>query len=396
MTKSNNSAASLPRIDPAADHAQLADARKQSGLATSDRGFEVLTYDNGWAVQSSKEMDIGGGFGVILDQVGITEGPIRDEWNKQVICHDDDQRERLRKPFERLLRPQQVAKLQGTVRNLINGILDDIEDPTNVDFMKQFADRLPTQLFCILISAPLEMEADIFRITSQINPPILTFDVPGIKASEAAYWEGLEIMRKYIEARRGNLGDDFTSELIRCEQEGLLAADEVETAAMSLLMASMDNTMHQIGLTLGTLLEDRSRWEQLLARPMAAPKAAEETFRMCPRFNAITRHASKEVEFEDFTFPADSWVQVHTRSCGRDETKFDDPNEFRLDRAPSRALQFGAAQYSCLGATLARLEISETLKIISERFPNIKMIGDWEYEAGPLVSECKKLQVSLV
>jgi len=396
MSESHNAPEELPRINPVATHSEYAEARRKSWVAASERGYEILAFDQGLAVETNKQVDVGGGFGVVLDQVGITEGRFRDEWEKQVICHDDDERERMRKPFERLLRPQQVAKLQGTVRELIHGILDDIEDPTDVEFMKQFADRLPTQLFCKLISAPLEMEGDIFRITSQINPPILTFDVAGIKASEEAYFEGLELMRGFIAARRDDLNEDFTSELIRCEQEGMIRPDEVETIAMSLLMASMDNTMHQLGLTFGTLLEDRSRWEAVLAKPTAAPKAAEETFRMCPRFTTIQRHTPTEIQIDDFTFPADKWLMVSTRACGRDEKKFEDPDEFRLDRPAARALQFGGNQYSCLGATMARLEISESIKIISERYPGIRMIEPWDYEVGPLVAECKKLRVSLV
>ena len=386
----------LQQVSPMADIDGYKQARSHDWVGASPRGFEVLGFDNGWQVINSKNTDIGGGFGTVLDQVGITEGRYRDEWAKQVVCHDKgEQRTRLREAFTRLLKPQQVAKLQDTVRTLINGILDDIEDKSHVDFMTEFAIRLPTQLFCVLVSAPLSLEGEIYRITSQINPPILNFDKAGIPASEAAYFEGLAFMREHIEARRGNLGDDFTSELIRCELEGILRSDEVESVAMSLLMASMDNTMHQLGLTFGTLLEERSRWESVLARPTASPKAAEETFRMCPRFNAIGRHTPGELEIGDAVFPADTWVQVATRSCGRDEAKFEDPDQFRLDRPAARALQFGSVEYSCLGATLARLEVSESIRIIADRFPDISMLGEWEYEVGPMISECLKLKVAL-
>jgi cytochrome P450 len=281
------------------------------------------------------------------------------------------------------------------VRELIHGILDDIEDPTDVDFMEQIAYRLPTQLYCELISAPRVMAPEILRITNSINPPLITFNKDRLPESEAAYWEGLEFLRHHIEARRSQLGDDFTSELIRCEQQGMITEDEMMSIAMSLLVASMDNTMHQIGLTFATLLEDRTRWEQVLARPTAAAQAAEETFRMCPRFNVIMRHASQEIVVDDFTFPAGSWVCVNTRSAGRDESKFETPDEFRLGRSASKSLQFGGASFSCLGATLARLESSELIRIVGERFPNIRMLGDWKAEVGPMVTECEHLRVSL-
>jgi len=386
----------LPHISPVATFAEYAEVRKKSWVGVSERGFEVLTYDKGWAVMSGKEFDIGGGFGNILDQLGITEGPYREEWDKIIVCTEGERRDHMRKPYMHLLKPQQVAKLQPLVRELIHGILDDIEDPTDVDFMKEIGDRLPTQLYCELISAPREMAPEIWRITNSINPPLITFNKARLKESEDAYWEGMAFLKEHIEARRDNLGDDFTSELIRCELSGMIKPDETTSVAMSLLIASMDNTMHQLGLSLATLLEDRSRWEQVLARPTAAPQAAEETFRLCPRFNVIMRHVSQDVTLDDFTFPADSWIAVATRSAGRDETKFDAPDEFRLGRPASKALQFGGSSFSCLGATLARLEISEMIKIIAERYPNIRMIGEWKAAIGPMVTECEHLRVSLV
>ncbi len=240
------------------------------------------------------------------------------------------------------------------------------------------------------------MAPEVLRITEAINPPILTFDAARMPESENAYWEGKAMLEKHIEARKNNLGDDFTSELLRLEAEGLIPPGETITFAMSFLIASMDNTMHQLGLTFGTLLEDRSRWEQVLAKPTAATQAGEETIRLCPRFNIIARHASKAITVDDFTFPADSWIWIDTRAGGRDETKFEAPDEFRLGRPPTRALQFGSANFSCLGATLARLELSETIRIIAERFPDIRMLGEWQADIGPMVSECAQLRVSLV
>ncbi|HZU62231.1 MAG TPA: cytochrome P450 [Novosphingobium sp.] len=386
----------LPRISANPTDAEYAEARRHGWLATSERGYEVLAYKQGWEVMSSKAFGIGGGFGNILDQLGLTEGPYRDEWNKIIVCTEHDLRDHMRKPYMHLLKPQQVAKLQGLVRELIHGILDDIKDPTDVDFMKEIGDRLPTQLYCELISAPRAMAPEIYRITNSINPPLITFNKARLKESEEAYWEGMAFLTEHVEARRNNLGDDFTSELIRCEQAGMMRPDETMSVAMSLLIASMDNTMHQLGLSFGTLLEDRSRWEQVLARPSAAPQAAEETFRLCPRFNVITRHAPEDVEMDGFVFPAGSWVMVATRSTGRDEAAYDTPDSFRLGRPAGKALQFGGSSFSCLGATLARLEISETIRIIAERFPGIRMIGDWHKAVGPMVTECEQLRVSLV
>src|SRR5688572_1514328 len=153
----------LPRISVLASDRDYTEARQQCWVATSDRGYEVLTHENGRAIASGKQFDIGGGLGLLLDQVGITEGRYREEWNKQIVCCEGERRAHMRKPFMHLLKPTIVAKLQKTVRDLINTILDDIENPADVDFLKEFAFRLPTLLFCELVSAPRELEAEVLR-----------------------------------------------------------------------------------------------------------------------------------------------------------------------------------------------------------------------------------------
>lgn len=41
--------------------------------------------------------------------------------------------------------------------------------------------------------------------------------------------------------------------------------------------------------------------------------------------------------------------------ANRDETIFDDPHSFRIDRSPNPQLSFGVGEHFCLGANLARL-----------------------------------------
>jgi cytochrome P450 len=385
----------LPRLPDCPSYEEYAAARKISWLATSERGFEVLTHDNGWAVLSGEQFDNGGGFGKhILDKLGITEGTYREAWDKIIISLDGEPRERMRKPLRHLFKPHHVAKLQSVVRGLVNDILDEVNNPRDVDFMREIATRLPTLLYCHLISAPRELESTIFRITNSILPPLLTFNKARFKESEDAYMEGIAFMRAHIDARRKNLGDDFTSELIRCELDGMMSEDETMSIAMALLQASMDNTYHQMGLIFGTLLEDRSRWEQVVAKPDRAHQATEECMRLCPKFNLITRHAPVDIVVNDFTFPADSWVHVNVRSAGRDETKFDDSNSYRLGRPPT--LQFGGSRYGCLGANVARLEFRELVGIVAERYPKIRLIGEWKKTVTRITTECEHLRVSLV
>lgn len=396
MANSAAPAKPLPRISAntaaAEDYAQ---ARRENWVAQSSRGLEVLRYRQGWAVLRHPQLEKGPAFRRRLDDIGLTSGPAREAWEEMLICNEGEVRDRLRKPLMELFSPVQMAKLQAHVRAIVDEVLDEIEDPADVDLMEQIAWLIPSRVYCHLISAPKSLAPRMALLSDSILAPILTCDKARLQDSIDAVAAAWSFIEEHIEARRRDLGDDFTSLMIRQQMAGLLTQRELIMQAMSIQQASIDNTVHQIGLTMGALLEDQDRWRRLADDPGLVGKALEETFRMRPRFGTIFRYAREAVELEDIVIPADSWVFVSTRSAGRDEEAFEDPDSFRLDRPATRPLMFGAGPYNCLGQTLARLEITELLKALLERFPGIRLLGDWRVRDTNAVSEVSRLRVAL-
>lgn len=387
----------LPELAPDTNSAEdYACARREHWVAQSSRGLEVLRYRQGFDLLDHRALLKGPAWLQRLDTLGLTSGPAREYWERQLLTSEGERRERLRKPMAQLFRPAQMAKLQKAVRAIIDDALDRISDPTDVDFMQQIAWQIAPRVYCHLVSAPMETADEIGRLSDRVVQPILTGDKSRRQDSIDALWQAYDFNKKHIDARRGNLGDDFTSALIRLEMEGLIDPDDVTLHGMTLLQASIDNTVHQFGLTFMTLLEDRRRWEQLLARPSLIGSAAEETYRLQPRMGTLIRYAPEAVSYEDIVIPADSWVYVSARSAGRDEAQFDDPNSFRVDRRPARAMMFGNGPYDCLGMTLVRLEMAEALKAVIERFPDIRMLDEPRLFKTNAVTEVEHLRVALV
>lgn len=371
-------------------------ARQQDWVAQSPRGLEVLRYRQGFDLLDHRGLQKGPAWLQRLDNLGLTSGPAREYWERQLLTSEGARRERMRVPMAQLFRPAQMAKLQKAVRAIVDDALDRIEDPTDVDFMQQFAWQIPPRVYCHLISAPMESAMEIAHLSDRVVQPILTGDTSRLQDSIDALWMAYDFNKTHIEARRGNLGDDFTSALIRLEMEGVISSDDMTLHGMTLLQASIDNTIHQIGLTFMTLLEDRRRWEELLARPSLVGPAAEETYRLRPRMGTLIRYAPEAVAYEDIVIPADSWIYVSARSAGRDEEKFDEPETFSLGRPPARAMIFGNGPYDCLGMTLVRLEMIEALRAVIKRFPGIRMLDEARTFDTNAVSEVAHLRVALV
>lgn len=374
---------------------ELQQAREQNWVAQSSRGLEVLTYEQGFEVLEHPELEKGPSFRRRLDDVGIVDGEIRDLWNLMLVNNEGAYRKKLRVPLASLFRPAQVAKLRVHVRTIVNEILDEIGDPGSVDLMQELCWRVPPMMYCHLVSAPVELAPTVARLSDSILAPILTADPTRRQESVDAFLEGWEFVRDHIEARRQNIGNDFTSVMIKQQIEGLLTEDQLMAEGMSILQASVDNTVHQMGNTFGTLLQEPSRWQQLLDNPDASTPIIEEVIRLRPRFGTIFRYAPHEITVDDQVIPADSFVYVSVRSAQRDARVFSDPNTYNIDRPAKRPLMFGAGPYNCLGQNLARMEIEEALKAVAERFPKIRLTEEWTCHDTNAVTETANLKVSL-
>jgi len=393
----NASEIDLPWIDAQTTSLEeLAAARAKSWLARSDRGFEVLRFREGVTVLESNDLEKGKSFRRRLDELGIVDGKIRRDWEQMIVCTDGAYRHHVRAPLIALFRSSQINKLRSAIRGIIEGVLDEITDVDAVDFMADIAWKIPPRVYCHLVSAPYEDAPRVARLSDSTLAPILTGDVSRRQESIDAFNATCDFVRAHLDARRasGSLGEDFTSVMIKQQLDGLLSEEELIFEGTALLQASVDNTVHQMGLTFGTFLEQCDRWAQVVSNEAIIPNAVEEVMRLRPRFGTIFRYIPAPVEIEGRHLPGDSWIFVSVRSANRDENIFEAPDEFRFGRRHPRSLQFGAGPFNCLGQTLARLELYELVKALRERYPSMQMIGDWTAHHTNAITEATHLRVS--
>jgi cytochrome P450 len=374
---------------------ELAEARETSWLAVSDRGYEVLSYAEGHEVLNHPNLPKGPTFLRRLDLLGITEGKVREDWTRILTTTEGEQRRRLRVPLAGLFRPAQVAKLRTEVRAIVEDVLDSVPDRGSVDVMTDIAWRIPSRVYCLLVSAPPELAPVAAKMSDSILTPLLTNDTSRRQESIDAFQDSIVFVREHIEARRKNLGTDFTSVMIRQQIEGMIDEEELVAEGASILQASIDNTAHQLGFMFAVLMKDPARWQRLVDDPSLIPAAVEEVIRVEPRFNTVFRHAPEELELGGQTIEADSWVFVSVRTAQRDPEEFENPLEFRFDRPRFRQLMFGGGNYNCLGQHLARIEFVETIAAVVERFPKSHQLADAELRYGNAVTELIDYTVAL-
>jgi cytochrome P450 len=161
------------------------------------------------------------------------------------------------------------------------------------------------------------------------------------------------------------------NELIRIEDAGdRLDAGELLMLAFSILVAGTDTTRSQLAASMQVLCDHPEQWALLQETPDLAIRAVEETMRHSPSMCSTVRSVAEDVAVGDYTFPAGAFILVNTYAANRDNAIYDDPTRFDITRdEPPPILTFGGGVHYCLGANLARLELAEALKILSQRIP---------------------------
>lgn len=384
----------LPEVSGSlADDHELHAIRQESWAARSERGIEVLTYEQGMEVLDHPDFLKGPSFQYRLDKLGIS-GEARRYMDMGVTNTEGELRRKMRAQLGALFRPTQIAKLRTAVRDIAHRTLDEAGDPSEWDLMDMFW-RIPAMTYCELVSVPYSEANTLIRIADSVLGTLLTENRDRREEAEAAILESVGIVREHLNARRGNLGDDFTSVMIRQQEDGLMTEEQLVAQSFSLLQASVDNTAHQMGNTFGALLSQRDRWDDFVKDPSLRGRIIEETIRLHPRFGTIFRLAARDTVIDDLEVPAGTWAFVSVRAAQRDPGVFEHPDDYRLDRQPRRPVMFGAGPYNCLGQNLARMEIEEALSAVAERYPKVQLTGGWKRYQANAVSETTSLVVDL-
>jgi len=258
------------------------------------------------------------------------------------------------------------------------------------EFVDAFAKPYPSQMIARVMGAPL---ADAPRLHHWSNWIQRQFDAASMATEleqiEQAVREFYEYAAELVASRREDPAEDLISKLIAAvgpQAHPPEKLDDVEciNLVFNVLAGGVDTTQSQLAHTIRLLAEHPDQWELLVGRPELADAAVEEALRYEPITPFTARITTAEITYRDVTFPAGTIVMVCAYTGNRDlASDAGDPDTFDIaaDRGGARALTFGAGVHYCLGANLARLELSEALRFMAERMRDLRLDGKVEYES---------------
>jgi len=304
------------------------------------------------------------------------------EFYGSMINMDDPRHQRLRGIVSRRFTPKMVQSAMDDVQLVTNRVIDDVIDKGAVDFVSEIAARMPLILICNLMGIPESAHQLVFEKSNIILSGGDPEFVPEGENPIAVFMEAgaalANLVRELAEYRIKNPADDLTSALAITELDGeRLTPDEIASFFILLAVAGSETTRTAISHGL-VALEQHPEQARVWRNDFdtVAPTAVEEIVRWATPVIFMRRTATRDVELSGHQFHAGDKTILFYNSANRDEAVFEDPFRFDLRRAPNPHVGFGGpGPHFCLGAHLARREITVMFRELFRRLPDIRITG---------------------
>jgi len=304
------------------------------------------------------------------------------EFFGSMIAMDDPRHARLRGIVSRGFTPRALARLQHDVERRAVTLIDAVIDQGECDFVTKFAAPLPLGIICDMMGIPESQTQFVFDQTNIIlglgDPEYVT---PGTSPIIAALTAGralVELMNEIGKDRRANPKDDLTSQLLNAQIDGQSLTDQ-ELASFFVLLVAAGNETTRNAISHGMkALSDNPGEKKKWASDFdgLAPTAVEEIVRWASPVIHFRRTVTQDTELGGQKLREGEKVVLWYNSANRDEDVFPEPYRFDVTRTPNEHVGFGGpGAHHCLGANLARREITVVFRELFRRLPDLEISG---------------------
>jgi pentalenolactone synthase len=200
-------------------------------------------------------------------------------------------------------------------------------------------------------------------------------DLQDFARSAAAHRELVGYIMKLVGHKRSEPGNDLLTELTEIEDGGLTDLEIAELGA-AVLFAGHETTVVRISVGTVLLLANPDQLELLLADPARVPAAVEEIVRLATAGDTpgLPRYARTDIDFGGVHIAAGDLLLLSIGAANRDEATFPDSERLDLGRDHLNShVGFGFGARYCIGAVLARMELTAVFERLFQRIPTLRL-----------------------
>jgi cytochrome P450 len=298
--------------------------------------------------------------------------------------------------FRRLLNPlfspSAVAGLELTVREITDRLVDTFVAEGRADVYSKLCRIIPAVTFLQFMGLRESGLAECLDFKEAIvRRPMVETPAEGAARRLAAENRFEAYFRQVLEERRRSSGEqpnDLMTALLALRiDDDLVDDDTIIDIVRILIIGGLDTIAAALSLDLCWLAQHARERRRLVAEPHLWRQAVEELLRFDPIVPFDKRYARENIEIAGMSIAGGTTIHVSWASANLDPRVFPDPLTVDLEREPNPHVTFAAGIHHCLGAHLARLELTTALDQFHRRIPDYELdanVDDLHFESVPV------------
>jgi cytochrome P450 len=358
-------------------YAAMAQIRASGGVVETPAGYYVATAEG----VATGLHDVEKFVGSFMDTSALPEDDV------MISAIPEPRHGRIRRVINTVVAAHRTMQNEPFIRARALGLVERAlapRDDGTVDLVAVF-DSLPSIVIAHMLGVPADFE-DRFRAWS--DELLEAQNAHGTGSLSDAHPEFAAFVQQLIDDHRAmdDPPDDVVTRFINTDVDGEYLSDRaIRTQIMFLIVAGNETTRNLIGNCLYVLATRSDLLSEVKEDPSRIAAFVEESLRLDAPVQVLARAVLGDTEIAGCPLHAGDRVVFGVASANRDEAVYDDPTEFRLDRARMREhLAFGTGPHVCPGASLARLEAIAVVEAFAPRVGALRLAGDYTPDPNPV------------
>lgn len=362
-------------------HELFDEVRATCPVARAEGGWFLSKL--GHVTEAAKHVDV---FSSSFREPGVVV-PDEEQFINEIL---EPRHGKIRKIINATVAHHKAMRVEGFVRDLCNEYLDPILSRGRGELIGEFIAPIPINVIAYLIGVPREDWLQFRHWSDEVVEGTYPTKyrnergegLHGAHPEFAGYVDGI------IAARRADPDrpDDLVTRLLYTEVDGKYLSDlEVRTQLIFLIISGNETTRHLIANLIARVVTEPALFDALKTDRSLVERAVEESLRIDPPVHVLLRNCYQPTSMFGEPMEPGEKIVFGVASANRDESNYDDPHSFRLDRANWREhFAFGGGPHICPGASLARLEARVALDTFLDRVASAAVAPGWRRRKAPV------------
>ncbi|GAA0658405.1 cytochrome P450 [Streptomyces thermocarboxydovorans] len=304
---------------------------------------------------------------------------------------------RIRRLVSKAFTPRTVERLKPYVEQLAGELVDRLVAAGGGDLLRDVAEPLPVAVIAEMLGIP---EADRGPLRPWSADICGMYELnPSEEAARKAVRASIEFsdyLRELIAERRKEPGDDLISGLIAAhDEEDRLTEQEMISTCVLLLNAGHEATVNATVNGWWALFRNPGQLAALRADHSLVPSAVEELLRYDTPLQLFERWVLDEIEIDGTVVPRGSELALLFGSANHDPAVFTDPEKLDLTRRDNPHISFSAGIHYCIGAPLARIELTASMGALLKKAPGLKPVAEPKRKPNFVIRGLEGLEVEV-